>query len=257
MKCWKANFKKTPLKQGIKYKDSLEDIAYDGHTFKTTVKGDEDYEVEVIVQDDILFDMSCSCSSKNPCGHEAAALYFLEEFPEILEDGDDGDAVKIRKINVNDDLKIISETQLVKFLKKEFRKNPKVKYDFIKYFSEESLIDRKTYEKKLKKILRRGKEPGFSRHGFYNLTAIGSDLKKFMKKDIDILIDLGEHEFALKLLNEIMDIFIDPIYWNQNHWYEIAFYWHQYCSYLLENYDFTGTEKEHVKAHYIKLNRIF
>ena len=54
---------------------------------------------------------------------------------------------KIAKININDDFKIVSLNNLKKFLKNEFKKHPKVKYDFIKYFEKESLIDKKDYEK--------------------------------------------------------------------------------------------------------------
>ena len=255
MDCWKINFKKTALKQGVKIKDNISDVEYDGYSFKATVKDKEDFEVELIIQDGLLFDMSCTCSKKGNCNHEAAVLYFLEEFPEILEDFED-DAQKIKKMNLNDDLKIISESQLIKFLKKEFRKNPKVKYDFIKYFSEESLIDKKAYEKKLKKIIRRGKEPGFSYHGYYNLTIIGSDLKKFMKKDIGILIDQGEYKFAYNLLNEIMDKFIDQIYWDQSHWYDIAYYYREISNYLISNYEFTNKEKEHVRYNEGIINNI-
>lgn len=255
MKCWKNNFKKTALKQGIKNKDNIKDIGYDGHTFKSTITAKGDYEVKLIIQDDILFDMSCTCSSKSPCAHEATALYFLEEFPEVLEDFK-GDVLKIKKINVSNDLKVISKDQLVKFIKKEFRKNPKLKYDFIKHFSEESLIDKKAYEKKLKGILRRGKEPGFSHHGYYNLRSIGSDLKKFMKKDIQIIIEQGEYEFAFKLLNEIMDIFIDQIYWDENAWYDIAYYYREYCNYLLENNKLTDAERQHVLANTYHIDNI-
>lgn len=255
MKCWKTNFKKTPLKQGLKYKENITDINYDGRTFTATVKAKEDYGVELTIQDDILFDMSCECSAKTPCAHEAAALYFLEEFPEVLEDFD-GDVEKIRKISVNDELKIISETQLIKFLKKEFRKNPKLKYDFIKHFSEESLIDKKAYEKKLNGILRRGREPGFSHHGFYNLRSIGSDLKKFMRNDIQIIMDQKEYKFALKLLNEIMDIFIEDIYWRENAWYDIAYYYREYCYFLMDNYALTSEEIGHIRANTYHIDNI-
>lgn len=248
MKCWKSNFKKTPLKQGIKYKDDIKDISYDGRTFRCGVKSEE-CEVELVIQDDLLYDMDCTCSKKGACAHEAAALYFLEEFPEILEDFE-GEAEKIKKANVNDDLKVISKSQLVKFLKKEFRKNPKLKYDFIKHFSEESLIDTKEYERKLNGIMK-GK-----RYGYYDLDAIGGNIKKFMKKDIYTLIEQGESKAAFKLLNKIMDTFIDPLYWNDRNWYEIAYYYREYCNFLFRHYSFTKKEKEHAKKHIREINNI-
>ena len=249
MKCWKNNFKKTPLKQAIKLKDDITDITYDGLTFKSTVKGKEDYEVTLTVQDNILYDMSCSCSKKAACAHEAAALYFLEEFPEVLEDFE-GDAESIKKINVNDDFKVISKAPLVKFLKKEFRKNPKLKYNFIKHFSEESKIDTKEYQKKLNGIIK-GK-----RYGYYDLDRIGGGITKFMRDDIFTLVEQKEYEAAMKLLNKIMDIFIDDVYWGQNYWYEIAYYYSEYCDYLLEHHEFSHEEREHIFTHLRKLSQV-
>lgn len=249
MKCWKTNFKKTALNQGVKFKNDITDITYDGRTFKCAIKDKKEFEVELVIQDDLLYDMSCTCSKKGACAHEAAALYFLEEFPEILEDFE-GKTEKIKKISVNDELKVISKSQLVKFLKKEFRKNPKVKYDFIKHFSEESLVDVKEYEKKLNGIIK-GK-----RFGYYDLSAIGGNIKKFMKKDIYTLIEQGEYEAAFKLLNKIMDIFIDPLYWDERNWYDIALYYREYCRLLFSLHKFPSKDKKHAQDHIREINNI-
>ena len=255
MECWQSNFNNKTLNDGLKHKGNVEDVYYDRYTLHASVKS---YDVELILQDDILFDMSCSCAKKSSCAHEAGVLYFIEEFPEVLNNISEENTEKISKININNDLKIISDSKLKKFLKSEFKRNPKLKYNFIKYFSEESLIDEKALEKKLKTILKRGREPGFSNHGFYNLRSIGSELKKFMKKDIRLLIDLGEYKFAYKLLNMIMDIFIDQIYWDVNHWYEIAYYYREYAYELIERNILTDRQKEHMTGHIDTIsNRIF
>lgn len=197
--------------------------------------------------------MTCTCSKKSPCAHEAGLLYFLEEFPEILEDyTKDTKADKIRDININDDLKVISDSKLKKFLKKEFKKNPKLKYDFIKQFSEESLIDSKEYERKLKQILRNGGKE----FGFYKLHNMRSPLKNFIKKDICTLIRQNEYKLAFKLLNDIMDIFIDDIYWDDDAWYDIAYYYREYTQFLLENGKFSKDEKLHVKRNVRIINNI-
>ena len=256
MKCWKNNFNKKTLKDAVKFKENISDISNEGYKFKARVK--DKYDIELIIQDDILYDMSCTCSKKSSCVHEAGVLYFLEEFPEILEDFNDKtqDLDKISKTDVNKNLKIISPNKLVKFLKKEFKKNPRIKYDFIKYFSDESLIDEKSYERKLKGILKRGKAMGFSHHGYYNLNKIGSELKKFLKKDIGILFEIGEYRFAYKLLNEIMEIFIDQIYWVDNAWYDIAYYYRQYCFMLFDLDVLSESEKLKIQSHLYHINNI-
>ena len=96
-----------------------------------------------------------------------------------------------------------------------------MKYDFINFIGKESLIDKKDFKRNLKRILKRGRADGFSIHGFYDLDVIGSDLKRFMKKDIHI-INQGEYRFAYELLSGIMDIFIDQIYWDNHHWYDMC-----------------------------------
>lgn len=250
MHCWKINFNEKTLKQGLKYKNDIENISYDGYAFKANIKSK--FNVELILQDNTLYDMSCSCSKKSSCAHEAGLLYFLEEFPEVLEDFEDIEAKKITDINIDNDLKVISDSKLKKFLKKEFKKNPKLKYDFIKHFSEESLIDSKAYERKLKKILRSGGKD----MGYYKLHNMGTPLKNFMKKDIMTLIQLNEFKLALNLLNYIMDIFIDDVYWGDYAWYDIAYYYREYACYLIENGEFSSDEKAHVQNHVRIINDI-
>lgn len=251
MDCWKINFNEKTLNQGIKYKDNVEDIIYDGYTFKATINSK--FNVELIIQDNLLYDMSCSCSKNSSCGHEAGLLYFLEEFPEILEDfSKDSVSEKIADIDISEDLKVISESKLKKFLKKEFKKNSKLKYNFIKQFKNESIIDSKAYERKLKGILRNGGKE----FGYYKLHNMRTPLKRFIKKDIDVLIQQNEYKLAFKLLNEIMDLFIDQIYWDDDAWYEIAYYYREYIYFLLENGEFGENDRLHVQKNLNVINGI-
>ena len=253
MNCWKNNFNKTTLKQGLKYKNNIGNISYDGYTFKASNKSKNEFNVEFVLQENILFDMSCSCSKKSSCAHEAGVLYFLEEFPEILEDfTDDREHEKISDMDISADLKVISESKLKKFLKKEFKKDPKLKYSFIKQFSTESLIDSKAYERKLKRILRNGGKE----FGYYKLHNMRTPLKNFMKKDIYTLIEQKEYKLAYRLLNEIMGLFIDQVYWDDDAWYEIAYYYREYIYFLLENGEFSNSERLYVKRNLSIINDI-
>lgn len=142
MKCWKYNFDETTLKNGIKFKNDVTHISNEDYIFKACVK--DKYHVELTIQDDILYDMSCSCSKKSSCAHEAGVLYFLDEFPEILEDFNQKNTSQIiSERNVEDSLNIISPSKALKFLRHEFRNDSRLKYRFIKYFENESLIDKK------------------------------------------------------------------------------------------------------------------
>ena len=253
MNCWKNNFNEKTLRQGLKYKNNVENISYDGYTFKASIKSKNEFNVELVLQDNILFDMSCSCSKKSSCAHEAGVLYFLEEFSEILKDfTDDSEYEKIADIAINNELKVISESKLKKFLKKEFKKDPKLKYNFIKQFSTESLIDSKAYERKLKRILRNGEKE----FGYYKLYNIRTPLKNFIKKDICTLINQKEYRLAYRLLNEIMDLFNDQIYWDDDAWYDIAYYYREYTNFLLKTGRFDNNEILHVEKNLSIINDI-
>ena len=58
MNCWKNNFNEKTLKQGLKYKNNVENISYDGYTFKASIKTKNEVKVQRIFQDNLLFDMS-------------------------------------------------------------------------------------------------------------------------------------------------------------------------------------------------------
>lgn len=79
-------------------------------------------------------------------------------------------------------------------------------------------------------------------------------LKRFIKKDIDILIQQNEYELAFKLLNDIMDLFIDQIYWDDDAWYEIAYYYREYIYFLLENGEFSEQNRLHVQKNLNVIN---
>lgn len=253
MNCWKNNFNEKTLKQGLKYKNNVENISYDSYTFKASIKSKNEFNVELVLQDNLLFEMSCSCSKKSSCAHEAGVLYFLEEFPEILEDfADDSKHEKIADIDISADLKVISESKLKKFLKKEFKKDPKLKYNFIKQFSTESMIDSKAYERKFKRILRNGGKE----FGYYKLHNMRTPLKKFIKKDIYTLIEQKEYRLAYRLLNDIMNLFNDQIYWDDDAWYEIAYYYREYIYFILENGEFSNAERAYVERNMSIINGI-
>ena len=122
------------------------------------------------------------------------------------------------------------------FIKKELRSNPKFKYDFIKNFKDKSLIDRKVYEKNLKRIFSNAKSRGFSLHGHYDMDSLAKPLKQFMRSDIKKLINAKEYQFACELLNQIMDNLSDEIYLTEESFYNAIYYYLDYSYILLIGY---------------------
>ena len=84
MKPWKDLFRTHILERGLNYYEegyvtSLEQTST-GYT--AVVEGTEDYDVEIEIRDDRVYDMTCTCpyaEEGNYCKHVAAVLYEIEE----------------------------------------------------------------------------------------------------------------------------------------------------------------------------------
>ena len=236
MNSWKYLFTKNMLEKADKFKGKIDEVEHTATSIKAVVKSTREFNVELLLEEDIFLDVSCSCSAKSLCVHEAIFLKFIDEYPEILEDYKSH--YNKNKSLLNEDteniLKNISNTKLNSFLKKEFRQNPKFKYDFIKHFSNTSLIDKKAYEKKLKRIFNNAKAPGFKYDRYYKMSSLSKPLKQFMREDIKRLVNLKEYEFACKLLNDIMDELDDEIYLDDRSFFNAIYYYQDYADILLE-----------------------
>jgi len=236
MNSWKYLFTKSILEKADKFKGKIDDIEHTPTSIKAVVKSTREFNVELLLEEDLFLDVSCSCSAKSHCVHEAIFLKFIDEYHEIVDDHKSYHNKKNSLLNEDTEniLKNISKTKLNSFIKKEFKQNPKFKYDFIKYFNKTSLIDKKAYEKKLKRIFNNAKGPGFSYDGYYDMRSLAKPLKQFMREDIKRLVNLKEYEFACKLLNDIMDELDNEIYLDDKSFDNAIYYYQDYADILLE-----------------------
>lgn len=236
MNSWKYIFTKSILEKADKFKGKIDNIEHTPTSIKAIIKSTREFNVELILEEDLFLDVSCSCSAKSHCVHEAIFLKFIDEYPEIVDDHKSYYNKKKSLLNEDTEniLKNISKTKLNSFIKKEFKQNPKFKYDFIKYFNNASLIDKKAYEKKLKRIFSNAKGPEFSYGGYYDMRSLAKPLKQFMREDIKRLVNLKEYEFACKLLNDIMDELDNEIYLDDRSFYNAIYYYQDYADILLE-----------------------
>ena len=236
MNSWKYLFTKSILEKADKFKGKIDDIEHTPTSIKAVVKSTREFNVELLLEEDLFLDVSCSCSAKSHCVHEAIFLKFIDEYHEIVDDHKSYYNKKNSLLNEDTEniLKNISKTKLNSFIKKEFKQNPKFKYDFIKYFNKTSLIDKKAYEKKLKRIFNNAKGPGFSYDGYYDMRSLAKPLKQYMREDIKRLVNLKEYEFACKLLNDIMDELDNEIYLDDKSFDNAIYYYQDYADILLE-----------------------
>lgn len=87
MEDWKSLFRAHILARGLDYYKSgaVQDIERTETGYCATVEGTEDYEVEIEIRDDRIYDMECSCpyaEGGSYCKHMAAVLYEIEESQE-------------------------------------------------------------------------------------------------------------------------------------------------------------------------------
>ena len=64
MKGWKNNFNEKVLKQGLKYKNSTSIVDYDGYSLKANIKSNNTFDVELVLQNGILFSLKNKTNSK-------------------------------------------------------------------------------------------------------------------------------------------------------------------------------------------------
>ncbi|MBR0472836.1 MAG: hypothetical protein IJI98_09100 [Methanosphaera sp.] len=249
---WKHLFNQKILEKSKNYKGKISEIKHTPSTITAQLKTNREFKVELVIEENQLFDLNCTCSSKTHCIHQAVFLRFIEEFPEILEDHQK--YYKPQESVLNKDceqmLKQVSITRLNTFIKKELKLNPQFKYDFIKYFQNKSLIDEKLYEKNLNTIFYNAKGQGFSYHGYYEMGSLSKPLKKYMRTDIKKLIEAKEYKLACKLLNNIMEKLDDEIYIDDRRFYDIVYYYQDYADILLEQ-NINDKDKNKIKKYLI------
>lgn len=81
LKAWEKMYESSDLDEALKLVDRVSVKSSDGVQIIAQV---EDFEVETIVEYNSPSYLSCSCSSKYTCKHEASLVYYLERHPELF-----------------------------------------------------------------------------------------------------------------------------------------------------------------------------
>ena len=84
MKPWKDLFRTHILERGLNYyeEDCVTSLEKTSTGYTAVVEGTENYDVEIEIRDDRVYDMTCTCpyaADGNYCKHMAAVLYEIEE----------------------------------------------------------------------------------------------------------------------------------------------------------------------------------
>ncbi len=198
MNNWEYLFEDRILYRGYTYTDLVEITHRDDEKVTAKVSGTIDYRTEITFSNGQVDDMYCSCPyfDTDNCKHLAALLYVLEEIEtEEIKDYSDDDFEELFN-SVDDD-------ELKKFLFERLRADPELLNKFKLKFSNK--VNPAHYKSKLSDIC-------FEDQNRYSIN-------NFLTEDMHFLLDKGEYELVLELLDDVFPFIKD---W----WY----YWEDYGS---------------------------
>lgn len=170
LKAWEKLYNEDDLNEAIDLAEKVSVIENDGVEIIAKVDG---FNVTTYIECNSPAYLSCSCSSKFPCKHEAALVYYLKDHPELYLKSQDFDEI----------FNLVSRSNLQKFLLDEFKNDPMLKERFLKRFSNR-FIDKQYYADKLDDVFRRGEGRDFKNHGFHDLDLMEDALYDFIFEDI-------------------------------------------------------------------------
>lgn len=192
------------LDRGYTYYENnlVEDVMKKGNTFYAKVLGNELYNVQVEIENNIFVDGSCDCpyaDEGNYCKHMAALLYYLDENPITKEENYHS---KEKELKIW--LKKIGYDELQEFLvellitDKSFSDKFRLKFSHI--FPPLSLEE---YKKKIRNaIITSGGRDGFIDYReAYDYT---NAMYKILT-EVETLVDKRHNELAFSVIKEILD----------------------------------------------------
>ncbi|WP_298525125.1 hypothetical protein, partial [uncultured Methanobrevibacter sp.] len=154
MKAWEKLYKEDVLNEAIELAEKVNVIENDGVEIIAKVDG---FKVTTYIECNSPAYLSCGCSSKSPCKHEAALVYYLKDHPELY----------LKSPDFNEIFNLVSRSNLQEFLLDEFKNDPLLEERFLKRFSNR-FIDKQYYIDKLDDVFTRGEGKDFKNHGFYD-----------------------------------------------------------------------------------------
>ena len=185
---WENQFNKTCLKRAKEIE--VVNVKKDLKMITANIKGKK-FKVKGYIKYNSPYLFFCSCSKKDPCEHEAAVRYYIEEHPELFKRIDESEEI----------LNKIDEDNLKKFVLNEIKTNETFKEKFINKFEDGTFVDEDYYFNKLDSIAGNGYD-----YGFYDFSKIGAQLCDFIENDIEDLLNRSYYELACRLLIKLSDI---------------------------------------------------
>ena len=210
---WRNLFTSTILKRGQSYfEDGLVENLYDNDGEITAeVWGNEQYDVEILLNGSEVVDMSCTCpyaEDGTPCKHMAAVLLAWEE---------SGGLKTTRKaeppIPLEEAIQRLSTETMQKLLLQQ-AENDRSLQDTIRLYAT-GTVDQKqknAWRRDLKSLIRKYAEVIDGYGDFDDCFQFFSDIEEYLHEHIRVLIDLHLLPEAVELLQEVYECILDMEY---------------------------------------------
>lgn len=205
MKNWKNLFREQILERGLGYCQNGAVVSLEKTEFgyEATVEGSEEYEVEIILFDNEIEELFCTCphaEEGNHCKHMAAVLYQIEresrEEAKMKEEKQSNPEQKLQET-----INYIPEKELREFLLKLARRDDSIRDRILMEYAE--TFDEKQI-RKLKKEIDKIADQHTNRDGFISYAYAwdyACAIMDFLEEKVRILIDKGYLMEAFALTN--------------------------------------------------------
>lgn len=216
---WQQLFMEHILDRGYDYfcNGAIEDLGYKDDVITATVCGTEAYDVEIILQDDAITDMYCSCpyaENGSNCKHMAAVLF---EWENDIKDNDRIDNNSVNESQSTENIRVsdrkekevdiivaeADEHTVRKFLTVILRDDEKLYARFKTLISPDiSKEDMKRYKRQVELIVHKylGREHFIGYHEAGNFI---SEIEEFLCEDVQMMLDDGCYIEAFELTSYI------------------------------------------------------
>lgn len=215
---WKKLFSKTILDRGYEYycDGAVEDFYFSDNIISAAVAGSEDYKVEIVLSENNIEDMYCSCpyaSDGNNCKHMAAVLYVRDKSSDNNSAKQDSTDILFKPAYTTQSRttkraeveKLIAEAKdeaVRSFLAEILTDNEKLCLRFYNLVNKEEKVDIQNYFRQIDLITRQyaGRDDFINYHDAYDYIM---ELEEIIDNDVRQMIDNGNYMSAFDVINHI------------------------------------------------------
>ncbi len=215
---WKKLFSKTILDRGYEYycDGAVEEFYFSDNIISAAVAGSEDYEVEIVLSENNIEDMYCSCpyaSDGNNCKHMAAVLYVWDKSSDNNSAKQDSTDIFFKPAYTTQSRttkraeveKLIAEAKdeaVRSFLAEILTDNEKLCLRFYNLVNKEEKVDIQNYFRQIDLITRQyaGRDDFINYHDAYDYIM---ELEEIIDNDVRQMIDNGNYMSAFDVINHI------------------------------------------------------